>query len=135
MTETPDTPEGRHADNEQGVQQLAGARARYDAGELLVPPGVDMLDGLTVAELDTASRQIKCDVIDAVAGKDGLRWSALPRVAWLWARRRDPQRKLQPFLDLSASELGRLLGLDDDDDDDQAQEVDTAANPTDYAPA
>lgn len=105
---------------------------RYDAGDRVVPPGADMLDDLTVAELDTVSRQLKVDVIEAVGGKAGMRWAALSRVAWLWARRRDMSAQLTPFTEMTATQLGRLLGLDDDDapagdDDDE--------NPTEPAHA
>lgn len=101
----------------------------------VLPAGADVLDDLTVRELDIVSRQLKCDVYDAV-GNDagGARWSALARLAWLWAKRTDPTAKLDPFLDYTGAQLTQLLrmGADDVDesDDESAAEVDAEANPT-----
>lgn len=102
---------------------------------------VDPLDALSVTELDIVSRQLKCDVYEAVAGKDGLRWAALARLAWLWAKRRDPHAKLQTYVDLTGAQLTRVLRLDERqaagklagqaDVDDASDEP--AANPTDGA--
>jgi hypothetical protein len=99
--------------------------------------GVDPLDELTVTELDIVSRQLKCDVYEAVGGKDGLRWAALARLAWLWAKRRDPHAKLQTYVDLTGAQLTRVLRLDERrtagqaDTDDATDEP--TANPTDGA--
>lgn len=102
--------------------------------ECVVPEGQHLVDGLSVRELDIISRQLGCDVSAALADKGtgaGKLWAALPRLAWVWAKRRDPHAKLDPFLDLTAEQLGQLLG-----DDDVAGDVDDPeTNPTDPAPA
>lgn len=104
----------------------------------VVPAGRDVVDDLTVRELDIVSRQLGCDVVEALGdtgnGK-GRRWAALPRLAWLWAKRADPRAKLDPFLDLTADQLNDLLGDDEVDDQVDDQGDDVAANPTDPAPA
>lgn len=93
--------------------------------------GTDPLDELTVTELDIVSRQLGLDVYEAVGGAKGMRWAALARLAWLWAKRRDPHAKLQPFLDLNGAQLTEVLRLNDQADDvDQAPELDAEANPT-----
>lgn len=85
----------------------------------LVPADKHMLNNLTVGELDTASRQIKADVVQAVSGaNDGVnRWAAIARVAWLWARRQDPKAQLQTYLDMEPDDLATLLGMDDDEEE------------------
>lgn len=101
-------------------------------GTRLIPPGKDVLDGLTVRELDLASRKLQVDVVDAFkGGAGGKRYAAFATVAWLWAKRTDPTVKIDPFMDLETSELLKLLGLDDDDDDDDQGDDDAEANPTD----
>lgn len=99
-----------------------------------IPEGKDPLDDLTVTELDIVSRQIKADVYEAMGGLDGLRWAALARLAWLWAKRRDPHAKLQPFLDLTGAQLTEVLRLNTQAED-QAPELDADENPTDATPA
>jgi hypothetical protein len=104
--------------------------------ECVVPEGQHLVDGLSVRELDIVSRQLGCDVSAALADKGtgaGKLWAALPRLAWVWTKRRDPHAKLDPFLDLTAAQLGTLLG-DDDPAGDQVDD-DPDANPTDPAPA
>jgi hypothetical protein len=107
--------------------------------ECVVPEGVDLVDGLLVNELDIVSRQLGCDVMDALGDTGngaGKRWSALPRLAWLWAKRTDPRAKLDPFLHTAPSQLNLLLGLDRDEDPAGDEDDDDAlANPTDAAPA
>jgi len=100
--------------------------------ERVVPDGAGLVDGLTVRELDMVSRQLGCDVTAALADQGngaGKLWAALPRLAWVWAKRTDPHAKLDPFLDLSSSQLSTLLGQDEDPDEDPE------TNPTDPAPA
>lgn len=102
--------------------------------ERLVPDGEDMLDGLSVRELSIVSQQLKCDVAEAIGGdKDGKRWDAFPRVAWLWAKRQDPTAKLDPFFDMTAGQLMAALGADDDAEEPGEEPVE--ANPTVPAPA
>lgn len=93
------------------VEQLRG----------IIPPDVDVLDDLTVAELGTIGRQMGCDAYDAVKDRErgaGLKWEALGRVTWLWAKRRDPRAKLDPILQLTPAQIGTVLGLFDDAPDD-----------------
>lgn len=81
---------------------------------VVVPEGKDLTD-LTVGELDKVSRELKADVLAAVAGLEGvghLRWGAMARCAWLWARRTDPNAKLQTFLDYTTDELVTACGWD-----------------------
>lgn len=114
--------------------QLQAAIELPDGIEPVVPAGVDPIDALTVTELDIASRQLRCDVYEAVGGKDGLRWAALARIAWLWAKRRDERAKLQPFVDLTGAQLTHVLRLDEDDDQVDQVDDDVEANPTEHAP-
>lgn len=84
--------------------------------ERVVPEGVDVIDGLLVRELDIVSRQLGCDVTAALGDQGngkGLRWAALARLAWLWAKRADPKAKLDPFLDLGVGALNHLIGADE----------------------
>lgn len=97
--------------------------------EPYVPADVDPVDGLTVRELDIASQRIKCDIGEALQGKDGKRWLAMATIAWLWAKRLDPTTKFDPLLDLHAGELARRLRFDEDQ-----VEADDDANPTGSAP-
>lgn len=86
---------------------------------VVVPDGKHYTD-LTVGELDYASRELKADVLAAIAGHDGtahLRWGAMARAAWLWARRTNPQAKLQTFLDYETEDLIHALGEDRPQDD------------------
>ena len=99
--------------------------------DYVLDAGIDPLDDLSVTELDIASRQLKCDVYQAVAGEGGLRWAALARLAWLWAKRTDPHAKLQPYLDLTGAQLTECLRLNDRVDQ---GEDDPNTNPTDAAP-
>lgn len=105
----------------------------------VVPAGVDPIDGLTVNELDIASRQLRCDVYEAVGGKDGLRWAALARLAWLWAKRTDTHAKLATFTEMTGAQLTGVLRLDEHvdagDDVDLVDDEDPAANPTVPGPA
>ena len=100
--------------------------------DYVLDAGLDPLDDLSVTELDIASRQLKVDVYQAVAGEGGLRWAALARLAWLWAKRRDPHAKLQPYLDLRGAQLTEVLRLNDRV---EAEQDDPNANPTDATPA
>lgn len=82
---------------------------------VLVPEGKDFTD-LTVGELDKVSRELKADVLAACANREGagyLRWGAMARVAWLWARRTDPQAKLATFLDYEPDDLLHALRMDE----------------------
>lgn len=91
------------------VEQLRG----------IVPEGVDVLDDLTVAELGTIGRQLGADAYDAVKDRGagaGLKWEALGRVTWLWAKRRDARAKLDPILQLTPAQIGDVLGLFDVDE-------------------
>lgn len=80
---------------------------------VVVPEGKDLTD-LTIGELDKVSRELKHDVLDAVAGgsNGAYRWGAMARLAWLWARRTDPQAKLQTFLDYETEDLTHACGWD-----------------------
>jgi hypothetical protein len=107
--------------------------------ECVVPEGKHMVDGLTVRELDIVSRQLGCDVSAALRDQGagaGKLWSALPRLAWVWTKRTDPQAKLDPFLDLDAGQIGILLGQDEPDEHIEHAAGDTPdENPTAPAPA
>lgn len=133
MTEnTTPTPYDPNATGAALVAQLAG----------IVPDGLDPLDDLTVAELGTIGRQMGCDPYNAVKNRDegaGLRWEALGRVAWLWAKRRDPRAKLDPILSLRPGDVGEVLGMfatDEElaaagvEDEVPGVEDELAANPT-----
>lgn len=101
-----------------------------------IPEGLDLIDDLAVRELDIASRKLGADVAGAVGDEAGpLRWYALALLGWLWDKRRDPHAKLDSWLDLNATKLTELLGLNDDDDDDVpaaelTEREELAANPT-----
>lgn len=93
----------------------------------LVPEGKDPLDDLTIRELDIASRKLEVDVASAIKhGVGGKRYEGLALVAWLWAKRSDPQAKLEPFRDVTMPALATALGMDDDDE----EEDDDDENPT-----
>lgn len=99
----------------------------------VVPAGKDTLDGLTIRELDIASRKLQVDVVDAFKhGAGGKRYAAFATVAWLWAKRTDPAAKLDPFMDLETGALLDLLGVGDDEDE-LPDGDDPDANPTDSA--
>ena len=129
----------------ENTTALTGAELVTQLG-VVVPEGCDPLDDLTVAELGIVGRQLGCDPYAAVQDKaTGLRWEALGRVAWLWAKRRDPRAKLDPILQLTAAQVSALLGLLDDDptpDDGEDAEPEVveltgelAENPTAPTPA
>lgn len=129
-----------HTEHTEQAGQPATSRSGVELTKL-VPEGTDALDDLTAAELGTVGRQLRCDPYEAVVGQGagaGLRWEALARIAWLWAKRRDDRAKLDPYLQLRPAELSIVLGLDDDEpaaaelvEDDGSQDV--TENPT--APA
>jgi hypothetical protein len=124
---------------EQEIDQLDYLE-RDEAGRLvpLVPAGADLTDDLTVDELSTVSKSLRCDVGAALSDTGtgvGRRWDAMALLAHTWAKRSHPRAKLTPFRQLRGSELVTLLGWDADleaaDDTDADGEV--AADPT--APA
>ena len=105
---------------------------RDEAGQLLpvLPAGVDPMDDLTAGELGHIGKLLSYDPVSAVRDpKAGLRWPALAHFAWVWAKRTDPRAKLQPFLDLRATELSAVLRLDELAGDEP--ELDAETNPTD----
>lgn len=94
--------------------------------EILVPEGSDAIDDLTIRELDLIARLIKCDVMQALSGRgaEGVnRQAALARIAQLWAKKRDPQAKLDQFLDMKSATLSTVLGFDREDDQEQVPGV------------
>lgn len=87
---------------------------------ILVPEGKHMVDGLTLAELDIASRKIGADVVlamqvqehdDGTFTADPGRYRAQAQVGWLWARRTDPQAKVETFLGYTTDEMSHALGI------------------------
>lgn len=105
---------------------------RDEHGQLLpvLPADVDVMDDLTAGELGTIGKLLSYDPVTAVRDPQaGLRWPALAHFAWVWAKRSDPRAKLQPFLDLRATELSRVLRLDEPST--EPAELDAETNPTD----
>lgn len=91
----------------------------------------DMLDQLTIAELDACSRKLGTDVVTAIHEGTADRWAALAIVAHAMAARTDPTASLSTYRQMTPAELSSALGLDDTAEDpvtDPAAEV--AANPT-----
>lgn len=100
----------------------------------------DLLDGLTVRELRVGNGKLRADLVNAITEPTADRWDALALAGWLWAKRTDPAARLDPWTDLTASQLVELLDLntdptvDDDQADDQA-DVDELADPTPPGPS
>lgn len=85
--------------------------------KLLVPKGSDVTD-LTMGELDTASRRLACDVLEALVGEkvQGRRYAAMLELAVIWARRSgDMKAKREKFEDFTFDELARALGMRGDE--------------------
>lgn len=80
----------------------------------------DPLDQLTIAELDSGSRLLKTDLVTAIGESTMNRWQGLAIVAWLIARRTDPQAKVETYRQMTAVELSDVLGLNDTEADEQA---------------
>lgn len=74
---------------------------------------VDLLDALTVKELDIASRMLGEDIVGAITTGTAGRWKGLALLAYMTSKRQgDPACKLADFLDLPADELvARLADL------------------------
>jgi len=76
---------------------------------------IDLVDSLTVKELDIASRLLKEDLVHAITAPTAGRWKGLAVLAYMTAKRQgDPTAKLSDYLDLGAdelvTELARLAG-------------------------
>jgi len=99
----------------------------------------DPLKGLTLGELDTISRTLGEDVMQAVADGTQNRWKGLALVALTHARRTDPTAQLKTYLDMHPDQLADILyGPETDDQPDQPTGSDVEAleaDPTAPAPA
>lgn len=77
---------------------------------------VDLLDHLTVIELDLGSRLLKEDLVHAITAPTAGRWKGLAILAYLTAKHTDPTAKLAPYTAMQAdelvAELARLAGAD-----------------------
>ncbi len=75
---------------------------------------LDLLDTLTVVELDLGSRLLKEDLVHAITAPTAGRWKGLAILAYLKAKHTDPTAKLAYFTAMSSSELideiARLAG-------------------------
>lgn len=98
--------------------------------ERIVPPGRDLVDDLTVAELDTAARKLRFDVVEEFAtNAQGRRWLSLAWLVFLWAKRANPDATLEEFTAKTPSELSALAGMDDDEDTDEEAPAETPTPP------
>lgn len=80
---------------------------------VVVPDDKTPID-LTLAELDTASRDLGYDVAEAFIGEGKgahRRWAAAARLAWLWARRTDPKALLKTYLDYDIDQISHALAM------------------------
>lgn len=79
----------------------------------VVPEGKHYLD-LTIAELDYASRKLGRDLISSVSGKgedSAYRMAAFAWFAFLWSRRSNPGVEISAFMQLTATDLLRVLRI------------------------
>lgn len=90
------------------------------------------IDDLTLEEVSTGNRLIKADMSKAITEGTVERPDAVAVLAWLFARRENPEAKLAPFRQMTGREVIALLGWDDDD---QADDDEEAADPTASASA
>lgn len=70
---------------------------------------LDLLDRLTVVELDIASRKLKEDIVHAITAPTAGRWQGLAILAWMVGKKTDPTYALKPLLALDAADLCREL--------------------------
>lgn len=89
------------------------------------------IDDLTLEEVSTGNRLIKADMSKAITEGTVERPDAIAVLAWLFARRENPEAKLAPFRQMTGREVIALLGWDDDDQDNDEE----AADPTESASA
>lgn len=92
---------------------------------------LDLLDRLTVTELDLASRMLKEDIVQAVTQGTAGRWKGLALLAYMTAKHTDPTARLADFMALDAGDLvdtlNRLAGTDALVDELDAAEAELAA--------
>lgn len=81
---------------------------------VLVPKGKDGTD-LTMGELDVASFNLGCDVLEAIGGEPHpKRYAGFIEIAWLWAKREDRSAKRDTFRDYEPDELFHALRMDEE---------------------
>lgn len=75
----------------------------------IVPEGKHALDNLTAGELGHGSRMIDTDLAAAAQTGHVATWEARAIVAWLWAKRTDPNAQLDAWRKLDGVDLLETL--------------------------